>query len=75
MERSRPGNGGHVGIFFAQPILVGLARRLGAPILTKTMKHAQVLAVSLVQHFAANARKWSLIKTKLDAEKPFSGSR
>ena len=37
-ERSRSGNGGHVWIFFAEPVPVALARRLGAHLLTETMK-------------------------------------
>ena len=38
LERSRSGNGGHVWIFFAEPVPVPLARRLGAHLLTETMK-------------------------------------
>jgi superfamily II DNA or RNA helicase len=38
IERSRSGNGGHVWIFFAQPISAGLARKLGAALLTATME-------------------------------------
>ena len=38
LERSRSGNGGHVWIFFAGPLPVALARRLGAHLLTETMK-------------------------------------
>ena len=38
LERSRSGNGGHVWIFFAEPVPVALARRLGAHLLTETMK-------------------------------------
>ncbi|MDE0512556.1 MAG: DEAD/DEAH box helicase family protein [Gammaproteobacteria bacterium] len=38
LERSRSGNGGHVWIFFAEPVSVALARRLGAHLLTETMK-------------------------------------
>lgn len=37
-ERSRSGNGGHVWIFFAEPVSVALARSLGAHLLTETMK-------------------------------------
>jgi very-short-patch-repair endonuclease len=38
LERSRSGHGGHVWLFFAEPIAAGLARRLGASILTETME-------------------------------------
>ncbi|MBN2595140.1 MAG: DEAD/DEAH box helicase family protein [Sedimentisphaerales bacterium] len=38
LERSRSGHGGHVWLFFAEPIAAGLARRLGANILTETME-------------------------------------
>ena len=38
LERSRSGNGGHVWLFFAEAIRAGLARRLGAHILTETME-------------------------------------
>lgn len=38
LERSRSGNGGHAWIFFAEPVPVPLARRLGAHLLTETMK-------------------------------------
>jgi len=37
LERSRSGNGGHVWIFFSEPVPVSQARRLGAFILTETM--------------------------------------
>ena len=38
LERSRSGNGGHVWIFFAEPVPATLARRLGALLLTETME-------------------------------------
>jgi superfamily II DNA or RNA helicase len=38
LERSRSGNGGHVWIFFSEPIQSSLARQLGSAILTKTME-------------------------------------
>ena len=38
LERSRSGNGGHVWIFFSEPIPAKLARRLGSYLLTKTME-------------------------------------
>ncbi len=38
LERSRSGNGGHVWIFFAEPVPAAVARRLGALLLTDTME-------------------------------------
>ena len=38
LERSRSGNGGHVWLFFAEPIPASLARKLGAHLLTETME-------------------------------------
>jgi superfamily II DNA or RNA helicase len=37
LERSRSGNGGHVWIFFSEPIPARTARQLGATIVTETM--------------------------------------
>jgi hypothetical protein len=38
LERSRSGKGGHVRIFFSQPIPAGDARQLGATLLTETLQ-------------------------------------
>jgi superfamily II DNA or RNA helicase len=38
LERSRSGNGGHVWIFFSEPIPARTARQLGAAMLTETME-------------------------------------
>ena len=38
LERSRSGNGGHVWIFFSEPIPAGEARRLGSWLITETME-------------------------------------
>jgi hypothetical protein len=38
LERSRSGNGGHVWLFFEEPIPAALARKLGSHILTETME-------------------------------------
>jgi superfamily II DNA or RNA helicase len=38
LERSRSGNGGHIWIFFAEPIKAREARRLGAMLVTETME-------------------------------------
>ena len=37
LERSRSGNGGHVSIFFGEPVSAALARRLGSHLLTEAM--------------------------------------
>ena len=38
LERSRSGNGGHVWIFFSEPVPARIARQLGAAMLTETME-------------------------------------
>ncbi len=38
LERSRSGKGGHVWIFFEEPVPAGLARKLGCALLTRTME-------------------------------------
>ncbi len=38
LERSRSGNGGHVWIFFSEPVPAALARRLGSSLLTEAME-------------------------------------
>jgi superfamily II DNA or RNA helicase len=38
LERSQSGNGGHVWIFFAEPISASLVRSLGTALLTQTMR-------------------------------------
>ena len=37
LERSRSGNGGHVWLFFSDPVAASDARRLGTMLLTRTM--------------------------------------
>ncbi len=39
LERSRSGNGGHIWIFFSEPIQAQLARKLGSFLITETMEH------------------------------------
>ncbi|UCE72372.1 MAG: DEAD/DEAH box helicase, partial [Nitrospiraceae bacterium] len=43
LERSRSGNGGHVWIFFTEPISAYLARQLGSYLLTETMSQRHEL--------------------------------
>ncbi|MGP8264575.1 MAG: TOTE conflict system archaeo-eukaryotic primase domain-containing protein [Beijerinckiaceae bacterium] len=38
LERSRSGDGGHIWIFFSEPVLASEARKLGAHLLTETME-------------------------------------
>jgi superfamily II DNA or RNA helicase len=38
LERSRSGNGGHIWIFFSEPVPAALARKMGAFLLTQTME-------------------------------------
>jgi superfamily II DNA or RNA helicase len=39
LERSRSGSGGHVWMFFSEPIPAALARQMGAILLTQTLEH------------------------------------
>lgn len=45
LERSRSGNGGHIWIFFDQPIEAALARKFGCALLTKTMENRYELGL------------------------------
>lgn len=45
LERSRSGNGGHVWIFFAEPVPAAIARRLGSHLLTETMERRPELGL------------------------------
>jgi len=43
LERSRSGNGGHVWIFFSEPVAARLARQLGSVLITDTMeRHPEI---------------------------------
>src|SRR6266536_1623550 len=44
-ERSRSGNGGHVWIFFAEPVQAALARKLASAILSRTMEQHYALGL------------------------------
>ena len=54
LERSRSGNGGHVWLFFDQPIPAGLARRLAAHILTETMERRPDIGLDSYDRFFPN---------------------
>lgn len=51
LERSRSGSGGHVWIFFDQPIAAATARRLGSALLTETMEHRPDIGFSSYDRF------------------------
>ncbi len=54
LERSRSGQGGHVWLFFAEPIAAGLARQLGAMILTETMDRRPDIGLDSYDRFFPN---------------------
>lgn len=51
LERSRSGRGGHVWIFFDAALPAGLARKLGAAILTRTMERRHQLGLDSYDRF------------------------
>jgi superfamily II DNA or RNA helicase len=51
LERSRSGNGGHIWMFFAQPIPAALARKLGAFLTTQTMQRRPELGLDSYDRF------------------------
>jgi hypothetical protein len=54
LERSRSGNGGHVWLFFAEPLPAGLVRKLGSFILTKAMNARPELGFDSYDRFFPN---------------------
>lgn len=54
LERSRSGNGGHIWIFFAEPIHASLARKLGAFLLTDTMTRRPEIGLDSYDRFFPN---------------------
>ncbi len=46
LERSRSGDGGHIWLFFDQPLEAGVARKLGCTILTKTMERRYQISLN-----------------------------
>jgi len=54
LERSRSGNGGHVWLFFDRAIPAGLARKLGANILTETMERRPDIGLDSYDRFFPN---------------------
>ena len=51
LERSRSGQGGHVWIFFAEPVPASVARRLGAHLVTETMERNPDIGFSSYDRF------------------------
>lgn len=51
LERSRSGNGGHFWFFFAAPIPVTLARRMGALLLSQTMERRPEIGLDSYDRF------------------------
>ena len=54
LERSRSGNGGHVWIFFAEPVPASLARQLGAFLITDAMKRRPEIGFDSYDRFFPN---------------------
>ena len=54
LERSRSGNGGHVWIFFSQPVSARLARQMGAALITETMERRPEIGFSSYDRFFPN---------------------
>ncbi len=54
LERSRSGNGGHVWIFFDEPLSAELARKLGTLILTQAMNNRPELGFDSYDRFFPN---------------------
>lgn len=54
VERSRSGNGGHVWIFFSNPVASSDARKMGSYLLTETMEHYPDLRFSSYDRFFPN---------------------
>ena len=51
LERSRSGKGGHVWIFFSEPIKAGLARKLGTFLITETMERRPEVGLDSYDRF------------------------
>lgn len=54
LERSRSGNGGHVWVFFAEPVPASLARQLGTFLVTDTMKRRPEIGFDSYDRFFPN---------------------
>lgn len=54
LERSRSGHGGHIWLFFQEAVSAGLARKLGAHILTETMERRPDIGLDSYDRFFPN---------------------
>jgi len=54
LERSRSGNGGHIWIFFAEPVPAKIARQLGAALITETMEKRPEIGFASYDRFFPN---------------------
>jgi superfamily II DNA or RNA helicase len=54
LERSRSGNGGHIWIFFSEPIPARIARQLGAALITETMENRPEIGFTSYDRFFPN---------------------
>ena len=54
LERSRSGNGGHVWIFFSEPVPARIARQLGAALITETMEKRPEIGFTSYDRFFPN---------------------
>jgi superfamily II DNA or RNA helicase len=54
LERSRSGNGGHVWVFFSEPIPARTARQLGAALTTETMENRPEIGFTSYDRFFPN---------------------
>lgn len=51
LERSRSGNGGHIWVFFSEPVPVAIARKMGAFLLTQTMERRPEIGLDSYDRF------------------------
>ena len=54
LERSRSGNGGHIWIFFSEPVAASEARKLGAALLTESMENCPKIGLESYDRFFPN---------------------
>ena len=55
LERSRSGNGGHVWIFFDEPVPARIARQMGAALITETMERRPEIGFTSYDRFFPNS--------------------
>jgi hypothetical protein len=54
LERSRSGNGGHIWIFFSDPIPARIARQMGSALITETMENRPEIGFTSYDRFFPN---------------------